>query len=173
MHVLGDISQDTSSPFDPQSLCVSDCPLTVGNMTAIPSGVPLSCHLREHCTAIECCLDLQSPLQRTIHFHLDLDLCLQTLKLGIENLTYEKTLISYSYGLILMCTSCLTDFFSSAVSFSDNNLSVFRHRCCCRQKPFHIFIFFSRTAGPISSKLGTKHPFKFVLMKTLPFSKGR
>ena len=90
-------------PSDLQSLCVSDCPLSVGDMTAIPSGVPLSCHLKEHCTAIECCLDLQSPLQRTFHFYLDLDLCLQTLKLGIENLTYEKTLLSYSYGLILMC----------------------------------------------------------------------
>ena len=35
------------------------------------------------------------------------------------------------------------------VSISDRLLSVDR---------FHIFIFFSRTTGPISTKLGTKHP---------------
>lgn len=71
-------------------------------MTQIPSGLPLSCHIKDHCTAIECCLDLQSPLQQTIHFFMDLDLCLQTLKLGIENLMFETTLLSYAYGLILV-----------------------------------------------------------------------
>ena len=40
------------------------------------------------------------------------------------------------------------------VSFSDNFLSV----VCL--STFHIFIFFSRTTGPISTKLGTNHPFK-------------
>ena len=41
--------------------------------------------------------------------------------------------------------------------FSDQNLSVDRRRrhCCI----FHIFIFFSRTSGQISTKLGTKHPY--------------
>ena len=38
------------------------------------------------------------------------------------------------------------------VSFSDNFLSV----VCL--STFHIFIFFSRTTGPISIKLGTNHP---------------
>ena len=42
------------------------------------------------------------------------------------------------------------------VRFSDQNLSVVRRRCCCI---FHIFIFFSRTSGQISTKLGTKHPY--------------
>ena len=39
-------------------------------------------------------------------------------------------------------------------SFSDNFLSV----VCL--STFHIFIFFSRTTGPISTKLGTSHPFE-------------
>lgn len=70
-------------------------------MTEIATDLPLSCHIKDHCTAIECCLDLQSPLQQTIHFFMDLDLCLQTLKLGIENLTFETTLLAYKYGVVL------------------------------------------------------------------------
>lgn len=48
------------------------------------------------------------------------------------------------------------------VSFSDRNLSVVF--CCCwscshryYRKLFHVFIF-SRTTGPISTKISTKHP---------------
>ncbi|XP_062616058.1 uncharacterized protein LOC134277763, partial [Saccostrea cucullata] len=76
-----------------------DCPLDVGNMTQLTSSLPISCHLMSHCTAVECCLDFQDPLQQTIHFLLNLDLCLQTLKVGIEKLSYEKTLFSYQYGV--------------------------------------------------------------------------
>ena len=56
------------------------------------------------------------------------------------------------------------------VNFSDRNLSVVcrrrrryrRRRCCCCLRRCcklftHIFVFFSRTTGPISTKLGTKH----------------
>ena len=42
------------------------------------------------------------------------------------------------------------------VSFSDENLSVVR-RLCCRRKLFPFFFFFSRTTGPISTKLGIKY----------------
>lgn len=98
----------TICPNGPRSKSIqrfSDCPLAMEAMKQIPSGLPLSCHIKDHCTAIECCLDLQSPLQQTIHFFMDLDLCLQTLNLGIENLTFETTLLSYAYGLIFFYIS--------------------------------------------------------------------
>ena len=45
------------------------------------------------------------------------------------------------------------------VTFSDQNVSVVRRRCCCRcRKLFDMFIFFSRTTGPISTKPRTKPP---------------
>jgi hypothetical protein len=51
----------------------------------------------------------------------------------------------------------------------DNHKNVKMRRC-------HLKIF-SRTTEPISTKLGTNHPwrsgFKFLQMKGLPFSKGR
>uniref|UniRef100_K1PXP9 Uncharacterized protein n=1 Tax=Magallana gigas TaxID=29159 RepID=K1PXP9_MAGGI len=78
-----------------------DCQESIDKMTEIATDLPLSCHIKHHCTAIECCLDLQSPLQQTIHFFIDLDLCLQTLKLGIENLMFETTLLAYKYDFSL------------------------------------------------------------------------
>ena len=54
-------------------------------------------------------------------------------------------------------------FFSSPkpkaqMSFFDRHLSVVRRRRWRRRlKLFHIFIFFSRTTGPILTILGTKH----------------
>ena len=44
-------------------------------------------------------------------------------------------------------------------------------------KTFHIFIFFSRTTGPISTKIGTKHPWGLGIQVcsdegATPFSKG-
>ena len=42
------------------------------------------------------------------------------------------------------------------VSFSDHFLSIVCLPVCLLT--FHIFIFFSRTTGPMSTKLGTRHP---------------
>lgn len=81
----------------------ADCPLDVGNMTELSDVLPISCHLMSHCTGVECCLDLHDPLQQTIYFFLDLDFCLQTLRVGVETLVYEKTLFSYQYGKDITC----------------------------------------------------------------------
>ena len=51
------------------------------------------------CTAVECCIDFHDPLQQTLHFFLDLDFCMQTFRVGIENLLDERTLFSYQYGI--------------------------------------------------------------------------
>jgi hypothetical protein len=57
------------------------------------------------------------------------------------------------------------------VSYSDRLSSI------CLSVNFYIFDFFSRTTGPILTKLGTNHPwgrgFKFVQMKGIALSKGR
>ena len=60
----------------------------------------------------------------------------------------------------------------SQVSFSDQNLSVVGgrchpcwRRCCCCRKLF-TFSSFSPTTGSISTKLGTKHPWVKVQMKS-------
>ena len=44
------------------------------------------------------------------------------------------------------------------VSFADHNLFIVHRRCRCPCRIFHILIIFSRTTGPISTRLGTMHP---------------
>jgi hypothetical protein len=81
--------------------------------------------------------------------------------------TFQKKKISYfkflqilfrgGWGRILYCFT-KTFIFSSPVlkaqvSFSDHRLSVFR-----LSVNFYIFDFFSRTTGPILTRLGTDHP---------------
>lgn len=71
-----------------------------------------------HCTGVECCLDLHDPLQQTIHFFLDLDFCMQTLRVGVETLVYERTLFSYQYGMDITCpTSKPTNELVNLLSF--------------------------------------------------------
>jgi hypothetical protein len=76
--------------------------------------------------------------------------------------------------------ACLGLFFLSSselkaqVSFSDRPLSV----CLsvCLSVNFYFFDFFSRTTGPILTKLDTNHPWgdsKLFKWRRLPFSKGR
>lgn len=80
-------------------LCISDCPLNVGNLTRFGQNIPISCHLKEHCTAVECCIDFQDPLQQTFHLFVDLNLCLQTFEIGIEKFVEKRTLFTYTYGV--------------------------------------------------------------------------
>ena len=98
--------------------------------------------------------------------------CVKTLQLERKGkINHEKqspiiNMVSLFHTLTLFSSPEL----KAQVSFSDQNLSVVRRRCRrCRCRRFHIFMFFSRTTGPISTKFGTKHPwvkgFKFVQMK--------
>lgn len=79
---------------------LTDCPRDVGNMTKFAASfLPMNCHIMSECTAVECCIDFQDPLQQTIHFFLDLDMCMKTLRVGIEDIVSERTLFSYQYGM--------------------------------------------------------------------------
>ena len=70
-------------------------------------------------------------------------------------------------GLFILMIISSPELKAQLVSFSDHLSSVVCLSVCpsvCPSvrpsvclKTFHIFIFFSRTAGPISTKLGTKH----------------
>ena len=91
-----------------------------------------------------------------------------------ETVRYETIIkvfsinLAYIYFLFtvdVICFDLLAHLSKAHVSYSDQNLSIVRclGRRCCHQLftlslTFHIFIIFSRTTGPISTKLGTKHP---------------
>jgi hypothetical protein len=71
-------------------------------MSVLQDSDRISCYLKSKCTAVECCLDVQDPLQQTLHFSLDLDLCQQILEISVEKLVERKALFSYNYGSITM-----------------------------------------------------------------------
>lgn len=71
-------------------------------MSTLQPSSGITCYLEPKCTAVQCCLDVQDPLQQTLHFSMDLDLCLQVLEISLEKLVEKKALFSYSYGML--CT---------------------------------------------------------------------
>ncbi|XP_046562947.1 uncharacterized protein LOC124271840 [Haliotis rubra] len=72
----------------------SDCPRPV-SLPTLPDS--LSCSLPDHCTGIDCCLNV--PLiSRNVHFKVDLDMCKMTLTLAIEKLEFSRLLFNYQWG---------------------------------------------------------------------------
>lgn len=76
----------------------SGCSLSLLLMSTLQPSSGITCYLASKCTAVQCCLDVQDPLQQTLHFSMDLDLCLQVLEISLEKLVEKKALFSYSYG---------------------------------------------------------------------------
>lgn len=69
-------------------------------MSVLQTSDGINCYLKSKCTAVECCLDVQDPLQQTLHFSLDLDLCQQILEINVDKLEETKALFSYNYGIV-------------------------------------------------------------------------
>ncbi|XP_046562951.1 uncharacterized protein LOC124271844 [Haliotis rubra] len=72
----------------------SECPRDV-SLPTLPDS--LSCSLPDHCTGIDCCLNV-SLISRNVHFKVDLNMCKMTLTLGIEKLEFSRLLFNYQWG---------------------------------------------------------------------------
>jgi hypothetical protein len=73
---------------------VSDCP------THFPLPVlsgPISCHIPELCTGVDCCVDV-NLLSKSFHAFVYLDACNQMLNIGIEKLAFNLTMFNYEWG---------------------------------------------------------------------------
>lgn len=75
-------------------------------MSTLQPSSGITCYLASKCTAVQCCLDVKDPLQQTLHFSMDLDLCLQVLEISLEKLVEKKALFSYSYGMLYTLYIC-------------------------------------------------------------------
>ena len=75
--------------------CISDCPLTIP-LTPLPA--PASCFIPSHCTAVDCCVDVDF-LQRSFHAYIDLNTCDNMFTIGIEKLKIDPVnLTDYEFG---------------------------------------------------------------------------
>ncbi|XP_071123204.1 uncharacterized protein [Mytilus edulis] len=58
---------------------------------------PVSCHITELCTRVECCVEVV-PINRTVFMFLDVDTCNYQMSVGIENLVFNISLLHYEFG---------------------------------------------------------------------------
>ncbi|VDI06314.1 Hypothetical predicted protein [Mytilus galloprovincialis] len=72
-----------------------DCPL---NVPMTPLKIPATCLIPSHCTAVDCCVDVDL-LGRSLHAYVDLDTCNNQFSVGIEKLKLDPvSLIDYKFG---------------------------------------------------------------------------
>ncbi|XP_069109898.1 uncharacterized protein [Argopecten irradians] len=74
----------------------SDCPKSI----ALPSiSDDITCHIPDTCTGVNCCLNVPI-LDQTFQLSLDLDSCYKTLRVSIEKIYHEESLIGYPFGTV-------------------------------------------------------------------------
>ena len=62
-----------------------------------PHTGPISCHLMDSCTAVDCCIEL-TQMTKSFHVFLHLDNCYKRLKVGIENYFIDIAYLDYEFG---------------------------------------------------------------------------
>ncbi|VDH92137.1 Hypothetical predicted protein [Mytilus galloprovincialis] len=71
------------------------CPLDV-SLTPLPS--PISCMIPSHCTAVDCCIDVDF-LDRSFNAFLDVNMCTNVMTVGLEKLVTDPiSLVDYTFG---------------------------------------------------------------------------
>lgn len=83
------------------SLSDPQCNLILLVMSSLQPADRISCYLKPRCTGVECCLDVSDPLDQTLKFSMNLDLCNQILEISVEKLVEKKNLFFYSYGNVI------------------------------------------------------------------------
>ena len=77
---------------------ILECNVTLPiQLPAISPSIPVTCNLMDTCTGVTCCLDI-AELSLSVNFYIMLDACDYEFSVGIENLPYKKTLLSYEFG---------------------------------------------------------------------------
>ncbi|KAL5015119.1 hypothetical protein ScPMuIL_009389 [Solemya velum] len=95
-YLLDTPCQRTASPYSPAvDNWTNSCPLE--DLSLSLDG-PLTCHLQKTCTAVECCVEV-TRIRRSFNVFLSLDPCEARLKIGIEKMTYDLSLIDYEFDV--------------------------------------------------------------------------
>ncbi|VDI01394.1 Hypothetical predicted protein [Mytilus galloprovincialis] len=83
-----------TSPYSPSATGWNlTCPESVSLQ---PITDPVTCHMMESCTAVDCCVDM-TQIGRSFHFFLHLDNCYKRLKVGIENYFIDIAYMNFEF----------------------------------------------------------------------------
>ena len=80
---------EASKPF-----IISDCPLEVATSNITGDG---TCLITSNCTAVDCCVDVDF-LGRAFNAYLELDPCAETIKVGVDRLSFILPLADHGFG---------------------------------------------------------------------------
>ncbi|XP_021353372.1 uncharacterized protein LOC110450253 [Mizuhopecten yessoensis] len=72
----------------------SACPV---NMTLPRIRGPVTCHIPDYCTGVDCCVEV-GPIGRSFNTYVLMDACKFELRIGIENFNFNVSLFAYDYG---------------------------------------------------------------------------
>ena len=75
---------------------VSECKLALDSSLPRLNG-PVSCHLLDSCTGIQCCIDVKE-ISKSVNMYVILDACNYRLSAGIEKLAFNQSLLNYKFG---------------------------------------------------------------------------
>ncbi|CAG2204550.1 unnamed protein product [Mytilus edulis] len=78
----------TGAPYSP----TCERPIDLQPLTG-----PLTCHIPDICTGVECCIDVH-PIRRSFHVFVFLDACSYRLRMGIEKYEIDISLFDYEFG---------------------------------------------------------------------------
>ena len=77
-------------------LLFSACPVDF-DLPKIAANLPITCHVPDYCTGIECCVEVDF-LKKSFHFYILLDGCRYKIKAGIEDFGIDETLYTFDSG---------------------------------------------------------------------------
>jgi hypothetical protein len=60
---------------------------------------PVSCHIPDYCTGIDCCVDVDL-IGKSFNAYVLMDACNYKLSVGIEKLAFNLTLFEYEWGKV-------------------------------------------------------------------------
>lgn len=76
---------------------MTECPRSSLYMKPDLSSHPVLCTVSSKCTEVRCCVDVQ-PVARKFEAFIDIDPCLHTMSVGIEDYKTDINLQTYTYG---------------------------------------------------------------------------
>ncbi|XP_063447892.1 uncharacterized protein LOC134727440 [Mytilus trossulus] len=89
----------SSPPYSPSTDGWNkECPLDI-TLPEIPSNIPVSCHIPDYCTGIQCCVDVEF-IKKSFHFYILLDGCQYRIKAGIDRFGIDEAFFSFDSGMV-------------------------------------------------------------------------
>lgn len=80
--------------------CIADCGTSATGLSPFLASDNINCHLSSNCTTLTCCME-DTLTKSHIQVQASIDPCTFSLKLKIEKMTRDITLLNYTWGMLV------------------------------------------------------------------------